>query len=366
MPNDLYPVMPGQPLPQQSASRTNAILATAREASGPPLRPDVTGQRHDSSTVLIRNSSGGPLKRFAIVGITDPVFDPIDNGAKEQTLLNHTCFDCRWPAEDNDSDYDGYPDVRNAFRGRFAILLQPIRNGVVGTGRISGTQICFIESYASVGDTVDIDEAAQPDPNTLCRVDGGCAVVLWCGPARDGAFRFVAVVDGDSPTGFSWSLAESECYITPTAAEVTTDIGEPTTIDDVHSGTGPVVPPGSQWGLIRFGGSGGGGLGNEWIDFRVVAWCPAVPGGTTQAVDVEVIGRSCHSSVSIGDIIRVFDPNNCWLNLPIELLSGLVGRADLAAVDGASFIFCAEFQDLGECYWKITSLCCREESVYYT
>lgn len=111
-------------------------------------------------------------------------------------------------------------------------------------------------------------------------------------------------------------------------------------------------------------GGGGNSLGNEWIDFRVVAWCPAVPGGTTQAVDVEVIGRSCQSSVAIGDIVRVFDPNLCWLNLPIELLSGLVGRADLAAVDGASFIFCAEFQDLGECYWKIQSLCCREESVY--
>lgn len=114
-----------------------------------------------------------------------------------------------------------------------------------------------------------------------------------------------------------------------------------------------------KWLAVTAGG--GGGLGNEWIDFRVYQICPSLPDGAIQAVYAEVVGTSCHTSVNIGEIVLVYDTRNCWFNVPIELLSTLSGRADLTAGHDEQVLFCAEYRSLGECYWKVTSLCCYEE-----
>jgi len=107
---------------------------------------------------------------------------------------------------------------------------------------------------------------------------------------------------------------------------------------------------------------GGGGVGNEWIDFSVYQLCPALPSGSIQAVWAQVTGTSCQTSVNIGDTVLIWDILGCWFNVPIELLSTMKGRADLAAGQGESVIFCAETYDLSGCYWKVSSLCCYEES----
>jgi len=124
---------------------------------------------------------------------------------------------------------------------------------------------------------------------------------------------------------------------------------------------GELMPTGRRTRRVYPGG-GGSSIGNEWIDFSVYEVCPILPTGAIQAVWAQVTRTSCQTSVEIGDIVLVYDPNNCWFNLPIELLSTLSGRADLTAGHDEVVLFCAEFRSLGECYWKVTGLCCYEES----
>lgn len=107
---------------------------------------------------------------------------------------------------------------------------------------------------------------------------------------------------------------------------------------------------------------GTSGPGNEWIEFDVYQLCPSVPDQGIQAVWAQVTGTSCQTSVEIGDIVLVYDTRGCWFNVPIELLATMRGRADLAAGHDETVLFCAEFRSLGQCYWKVSSLCCYEES----
>jgi hypothetical protein len=76
---------------------------------------------------------------------------------------------------------------------------------------------------------------------------------------------------------------------------------------------------------------------------------------------------SCKSTgVSVGDEIRIFDPEYCHFNLPIELLVGLCGTA--TQMDSAEFIAsryympdCLYVLDGQSCIWMIDTLCCAEE-----
>ena len=113
----------------------------------------------------------------------------------------------------------------------------------------------------------------------------------------------------------------------------------------------------------------GSSLGNEWIEFDVYQLCGSLPpGGAIQAVWAIVTDTSCHSSVSIGNIVLVYDTRSpgrrgCWFDVPVELLAGMSGRADLAAGNNQTVLFCAEYRNLGDCYWKMSGfICCGEEA----
>ena len=338
--------------PIRSASAFNAMLDAARaNRRTDNVDLNVVRVTRDPSVLQVVNNAqyATDLPRFAIVGIDDPVFVPIDNLGAEQTLIDQTCMSITWPATD-------------AYRGRFAVLLEPLAIDGVGTARLCDTQICFVESYASVGDTVDIEESSRPDENTLSIVTGGIGTVLWAGAARDGSYLFTSVSDVGSPTGFSWVLDSSDSYITPTVAAVTLLVGQPANGDATHTGTGSVAPPASQWALIRFGG-GGGGSGAEIIYFRTTGFCYGITVGKgCNCLEAVVTRVLCTSVVQVNDGIQVWDPDRCWFNIPSDLLIGRVGRATLFKrgfdLGGA---FCTETIVPPECMWIVDSLCCGEE-----
>ena len=72
------------------------------------------------------------------------------------------------------------------------------------------------------------------------------------------------------------------------------------------------------------------------------------------------------TGVAVGDEVRVYDPEYCHFNLPLELLIGLSGTATwmksenyLVGLD--YFDYCiAELRAAG-CMWMIDTLCCAEE-----
>ncbi len=72
------------------------------------------------------------------------------------------------------------------------------------------------------------------------------------------------------------------------------------------------------------------------------------------------------ASVAVGDEVKIYDPEYCYFNLPIELLVGLSGTATLMSADnyqpGLDYLLdCLEEVRTAGCIWMIDTLCCSEE-----
>lgn len=128
----------------------------------------------------------------------------------------------------------------------------------------------------------------------------------------------------------------------------------------------------SQWWILS-SGTGTGGSGAATIKFEVLSYSSALGQGANGCdyVDAEVKYISCdYSGVAVGDTVRVWDPDYCYFNLPITLLDGLKGTAQL--MDNAFEVY--DVNDLvdceyevfvaGACRWMVTSVCCAEEYEY--
>ena len=114
-------------------------------------------------------------------------------------------------------------------------------------------------------------------------------------------------------------------------------------------------------------GGGGGGV-TEIVDFRILHFCYGFDGAgfNCSCYEAEVIRVTCVSSVRVGDIINIYDPDRCWLNMPASLLFGRKGTAILCDVGnnrGGHTDVCTLSGNIlvSGCFWKVQSLCCAEE-----
>ena len=112
--------------------------------------------------------------------------------------------------------------------------------------------------------------------------------------------------------------------------------------------------------------------GTTTIRFRILSAGPLYenPNMVCGIARVEVLDVSCNATgVSIGDEVYVFDPDECWLNIPIEVLVGATGKATkMSGGAGASVGSCIDEYsyeaDIGDCWFLVDSLCCTGE-IYY-
>lgn len=112
-----------------------------------------------------------------------------------------------------------------------------------------------------------------------------------------------------------------------------------------------------------------GGGGHSRVRFTILstAFSEVLGAIGCDFVNARVNHISCKSTgVSVGDEIRIFDPELCHWNLPIELLVGLCGTA--TSMDAAEFIAsryympdCLYALDGQSCIWMVDTLCCAEE-----
>lgn len=105
--------------------------------------------------------------------------------------------------------------------------------------------------------------------------------------------------------------------------------------------------------------------GHIVIQFQIIDLAPYTDLITSGCVvvDAEVLSVSCQSAgVAVGDEVRVYDPNQCWFNVPVSVLQGEVGVAvQMAkATEYWDIPLCIEELD-GDCWWMVTHLCCLEE-----
>jgi len=109
---------------------------------------------------------------------------------------------------------------------------------------------------------------------------------------------------------------------------------------------------------------GGAGGGAEIVHFRTESLCYGLNlGSGCSCVEAVVTRVPCNSTIAVGDSITLWDPDQCYFNIPADLLIGLQGTAMLmktgSDLGGAH---CVQTPDIGACMWVVHTLCCAEES----
>ncbi|MEX2388771.1 MAG: hypothetical protein WD534_12910 [Phycisphaeraceae bacterium] len=166
----LKKVQTGQPL-KIPAQAYNAFIDTARaHAQREQDRQRLIRGHHPSAdVVLVRNDSGDDRDRFAVLGLDEPIVAPEDN---LDQFKSRVAFIGVEPTEDH--------------RGRFALLLEPLKAGRIGHALLSGVGVARIEVADEQHGFADI--AREDDPEADLYVlhstsggsgHGGEAQILW-------------------------------------------------------------------------------------------------------------------------------------------------------------------------------------------
>jgi hypothetical protein len=117
----------------------------------------------DSGIVLVKNASGGDRDRYDILGIERPIFLPSEN------LLSFT----------NQLAVIGVTPDEDKHVGRFIVLLEPLKNGLIGRGLISGVTPVRLNVLDPEHEWADIEDG---ESDSLKTDTAGSAFILW----RDG------------------------------------------------------------------------------------------------------------------------------------------------------------------------------------
>ena len=124
-----------------------------------------------------------------------------------------------------------------------------------------------------------------------------------------------------------------------------------------------------RWDDDRKVWTGGNGTGVPRIHFQILATDFTVGYGALGCDHVVAVVThiSCGGAgVAVGSEVKIYDPEYCHFNLPINLLTGLTGTATW--MDSASYqagldlvIPCVNEIHNNGCFWVIDTLCCSEE-----
>jgi len=209
MADDFSKVSPGQPLNGFPAAVYNAMLECIADLRSRRLGVGgaaAGGDLRQSSLVRVRNDSGADRDQFDVLGLDVPLVLPADN---EDEFRARATFSGITPAWDD-------------HRGRFALLLEPLKSGAVGWACLAG--VC--PAAVIVDDEATERHAAEVidgDCLALQAVHDGSATILWreggtglqwavvrLGPRRPATVFPVALTQtggaqGDESTAATWT-----------------------------------------------------------------------------------------------------------------------------------------------------------------
>ena len=110
---------------------------------------------------------------------------------------------------------------------------------------------------------------------------------------------------------------------------------------------------------------GGGGSGAPFIRFEVLSVGPPYYAASAECftVTAQVLDISCLAAgVASGDEVTIWDPSNCWFDIPIANLENSHGTAIKMSRNGEWGIAgCYEEDSSETCFWMVIGLCCLEE-----
>ena len=122
-----------------------------------------------SGLVLVKNCTGQPRERFDVLGVDDPIFLPQEN---EQSFTNKVMFDGVVPVD---------PD----HRGRFVILLEPLKPGSIGMACMDGVCPAWVTLPQEQNDGGTPTES--PKYADIIDGDAGALMAISSGDASGGA-----------------------------------------------------------------------------------------------------------------------------------------------------------------------------------
>lgn len=161
-------VRAGQPL-DIPAETFNSFIDAARDFKARQQSRSRTVQPDFQQTGIIpvKNASGNDLDRFDVLGIERPIFTPSDN------LLSFQ----------NQVSVVGVTPNEDEHVGRFIVLLEPLRDGLIGRGCLSGICPVRLNVLDEEHDWADIEDG---ETDSLKTDDAGGAFILWKEPSGSG------------------------------------------------------------------------------------------------------------------------------------------------------------------------------------
>ena len=165
-------VQSGQPL-RIPAATFNTFIDAARDFQQRQRNALQMAQRssNQEGIILVKNNSGGDCPRFGILGIDGVLHDPTAN---LDQFKNNAAIVGITPSEVN-------------HKGKFVILTEPIKNGLIGRARISGISCVQVNVVSESHTHADVQEGQT---GHLKSGTSGLAMILW----------------KESGTGVKWAL----------------------------------------------------------------------------------------------------------------------------------------------------------------
>lgn len=114
--------------------------------------------------ILVKNGTPDDLDRFHVLGIDRPIFTPSEN---LHSFLDQIAVIGVTPSEDD-------------HLGRFLVLQEPLRSGMIGRACLSGVTPVRLNVLDEEHDWADIEDG---ESDSLKTDDAGSAFILWKEPA---------------------------------------------------------------------------------------------------------------------------------------------------------------------------------------
>lgn len=122
-----------------------------------------------SGIVLVKNGSAEDLSRFEVLGIDRPIILPSENLLSFQNQLA----------------FIGVKPDEAQHSGRFIVLQEPLRAGMIGRGLLSGITPIRLNVLDEDHEWADVE---QDETDSLKTDDAGSAFILWKEPPGAGGY----------------------------------------------------------------------------------------------------------------------------------------------------------------------------------
>jgi hypothetical protein len=145
------------------AAAYNAFIDAAKDFQNRQRNTDGSAQpgaEPSSTVVLVKNDSGAGLERYAVLGISGPIYTPDDN---LDSFKNKLAF-------------IGAVPTTAGYTGKFAVLLEPAANGTIVRAVVAGVvpvKVDFGDAAHGFADVKNLDSTS------LKSNAAGSAQILW-------------------------------------------------------------------------------------------------------------------------------------------------------------------------------------------